>query len=426
MKPLSKNWLFRNKLIYSELFKIALSKNGKSYFFFLFILLFSLVSPSQNLVPNSSFEINSSCPDTNPYGINYVIQWTGAGTSVDYYNTCATSSSFLIPSQGWGGFQFPKTGNAYVGLSVYYLSMPPYTREYLQTNLLDTLVSNNCYLVTFYANLCNGCVWGVNNLAANFSASNFTDSLEQLVSLPLHIYKYGNPIITDTANWVEIKGIYKASGGEKFMTIGDFKDGIETDTLTVNNTTFINGGYYLIDDVSVIPIDSIPGGISANAGNDTTIIGGDSVFIGQEITNLYCNWYIGATLIADSISGIFVSPTTTTTYTVEQNLCGTITYDTVTVFVSGVGINENVWSNSISLYPNPSNGEFKIEFKSKDKSDALLEIVDVTGSLVYTQNLQLTSGMSNFKLDISNGVYFVHITNTRNHETFVKKMVIQK
>nr|MBA3972340.1 T9SS type A sorting domain-containing protein [Bacteroidota bacterium] len=160
---------------------------------------------------------------------------------------------------------------------------------------------------------------------------------------------------------------------------------------------------------------------------DQTILGGDSVFIGQEIANLNCNWYIGTTLIADSLSGIFVSPIATTTYTVEQNLCGTITYDTVTVFISGVGISESNWNDAIiNLYPNPNSGEFNIEIKGLEKSDVQLEILDLTGGLVYSQNLQLTNGMSNFKVDISNGVYFVHITNIKNHETIVKKLVIQK
>lgn len=425
MKPLLKNWLFRSNKNAIHSCSTALFWSGKSCIVFLLSLL-SFNGQAQNMVPNSSFETHSLCPDTNPYTINYVTQWTGAGTSVDYYHVCATNNTFVVPSQWWGGFQVPRTGNAYVGFSVYYFSGPPDRREYLQTTLSDTMRSNSCYLVTFYVNLSNPSIWGVNNLAVNFSGSTFSDSLEQLVPMPMHVYKYGNPIITDTSSWVEIKGIYFATGGEKFMTMGDFKDNANTDTLTVNSTTSSNGGYYFIDDVSVIAIDSIFGGLLANAGNDMTVLAGDSVFIGQEITNLYCNWYIGTTLIADSVSGIFVSPTSTTTYTVEQNLCGIITYDTVTVYVSGVGVVENDWSNSINLYPNPTAGEFNIECKGLEGSAVLIEIADISGRIVCIQNLQLAEGMSNFKLDISNGVYFVHITNTQNHETIVKKLVFQK
>jgi hypothetical protein len=237
--------------------------------------------------------------------------------------------------------------------------------------------------------------------------------------------KFGNPIISDTLNWIKIQSIYNSVGGEKFITIGNFNNDITTDTITSNSSGSSGSAYYLIDDVFLIPVSSIPGGMPAFAGNDTSIAAGDSVFIGQEISNLYCNWYSGSTVIADSVSGLYVSPATTTTYTVEQNLCGTITYDTVTVFVSGVGMDETDKSKSVKLFPNPATEEFTIQTFGF-ANDAVINITDLSGRKVDDHDLLLSNGSANFKLDISNGVYFVHITNSNNHETIIKKLVIQK
>lgn len=65
--------------------------------------------------------------------------------------------------------------------------------------------------------------------------------------------------LNDTLNWMNVSGYYHAIGGEKFITIGDFKPFNMGDTLNV-----LSGGwsaaYYLIDDVSITKV----------AGCDTT------------------------------------------------------------------------------------------------------------------------------------------------------------
>lgn len=419
MKPLLKNWLFRNRNKHNNLLKTALPNFRKSCFS-LYFLVIPFCAFSQNLVPNSSFELYDTCP--NSVGqIGYATPWFGE--TVDYYNSCAsTVCPYCSPPSVGGEFQYARTGNAFAGL--YCRHGISDIREYLQVRLIDTLVNSRCYKISFFVNLHNGCIWGVNNIALHFSDTSFTNASFSVMNLSSDVFKLENPIITDTLGWTEISGIYFANGTEQFISIGNFKDDANTDTLAVNtySTATAVGGYYYIDDVSVVPIDSIPGGMPAYAGNDATILSGDSIFIGQEITNLNCNWYVGSTLIADSISGLYVNPAVTTTYTVEQNLCGTITYDTVTVFVSGVGINENKLGEVINLFPNPNTGNFNLVYKS----DIHIEIVDVTGSMIYSEILLFPSGASNLKLDIGNGVYFVRIADIKTHETIVKKLVIQK
>lgn len=320
--------------------------------------MISICGKGQNLVPNYSFETYTTCPTTSGQ-ITYAFPWYGvtSGGSTDYFNSCSTSG-YGVPKHGGIGYQYSKTGNGYAGVWVY--SAGANYREYLQVPLTDSLQSGNCYLVEYYVNLFNMMKYALSSVDAHFSISAISSTgTGYVLNLSSQIKRFNPTAISDTVLWVKISGIYLASGGEKYLTIGNFSDDLNTDTINTGYSYY--GSYYYIDDVSVIPIDSILGSMPANAGNDTTIINGDSAFIGQEISNLYCNWYIGATLIADSVSGLYVSPIVNTTYIVEQNLCGNITYDTVTVYVSGVGINENDWGSKITLFPNPSTNIVNIE-----------------------------------------------------------------
>ena len=401
---------------------------NKIYIVHLFLCLFLNVKiNAQNLVPNPSFESYTTCPDTGTgTAISLTFPWVSGANSPDYFNTCSSVPSYTPPAfGGTGDWQFPRTGNAYAGFFGFFNM--GVQREYAQAPLIDTLTANKCYAVSFYVSLRNVCKYATNNIAASFTANSFYYSGFGFYNSPSHVYKFGNPILTDTLNWIEIKGIYTAQGDERYISIGNFKDDIYTDTLNINSSTgWFNGAYYLIDDVSVIPIDSILGGMPANAGNDTSVVLGDSVFIGQQITNLNCNWYIGSTLIADSISGIYVHPTVNTTYTVEQNLCGTITYDTVHVTVLPVGIQENKWKKKIKFYPNPATGELNISVIDNDLAKVEVRIYDMLGKVVYETTSMFNGGMTAINLELKNGVYFIEVVTPEKEKVLNEKLIINR
>lgn len=381
---------------------------------------------AQNLVPNPSFETFSSCP-TNYGQLTLAIPWIApTNDNSDLFNVCGSTIVGVPYHHGPYGFQYPSSGNGYAGFWAYNGINNNY-REYLQVQLFDTLVSGKCYFIEFHTNLENGGInYAVNNIGINFSdTSTLSTGTGYILNLTPNILKFNNPIIDDTLNWTKVTGIYFANGGEAFITIGNFFNDANTDTLNTGNGWY-QGAYYYIDDVSVIPIDSILVGMPAFAGNDTIILGGDSVFIGQEVTNLNCNWYIGTTLIADSVSGLYVGPVTTTTYTVEQNLCGAITFDTITVFVSGVGINENDKEIQINLYPNPTKDDLHISVNDKDIRSVFVEITDITGKVVYSSEISIDEMVSKLNLNIDNGIYLVKITDKNTQKIATQKIVINK
>ena len=148
------------------------------------------------------------------------------------------------------------------------------------------------------------------------------------------IQQYGNPIIKDTFNWIKVAGMYTAHGGEKYITIGNFKDTLHTDTIHLqNNGLCTDGSVYSIDDVSVIPLDSMQ--LKADAGKDTTIVKGDSVWIGSRLCGLTnVVWYDAANNVIDTgAPGLWVKPMSNTFYVIEQNVCGQYSRDTVFVSV---------------------------------------------------------------------------------------------
>ncbi len=206
-------------------------------------LLFFLIAKTQNLVPNPSFETYTMCPNSGNQ-IEYAIPWNAATTnsSTDYFNSCASGISGVPYNLG---FQYARTGNAYAGL-IFYVGTN--LREYLQVQLNTAMIPNSVYYVDFYVNLSN-VNWSspCNNIAANFSATRpFTNNFGELQSLIPHIMLQGNPVISDTMNWVQISGCYTAQGGEEYLTIGNFFDNAHT-TITGTNTA----SYYYIDDVRV-------------------------------------------------------------------------------------------------------------------------------------------------------------------------------
>lgn len=389
------------------------------------LFIFYIKSHAQiNLVQNYSFENYISCPTTAGSQVYFAAPWSGTNNSTDYFNSCAPPYFFSVPYQSSTSFQYARTGDAFAGLFMLNGYGGNY-REYLQGQLSDTLVTSICYKITFFVNNSSYAKYAVNNFGVYLSTDTFTTIWNPAPYTP-QVLGFNNEIINDTLNWVEISGIYIANGGEKFISIGNFFDDANTDTLDTGNGTY-SGAYYFIDDVSVISIDSIPGGMPAYAGADTNVILGDSVFIGQQISNLNCNWYdSNGVLIANNTSGIYVNPTISTYYVVEQNLCSNITYDTVNVTVLPTSINELFKENNVRIYPNPNNGSFTISHHLSGENYNL-EITDLMGKIVHRQLLETKNNATSINThQLANGIYFVTISGTDASEKIVKKLVIQK
>ena len=315
----------------------------KCLFLFASLFLLSKCCYCQyNLVPNYSFEDSVICPYENPLVSDSLPKpWYIPSNFQDgyYYNGCSTLFNASVPNNtvyGYPNFQYAKTGNGYGGFDAI---NPPDNRSYLQIKLKDSLLLNHCYYCEFWISTPNPNNKASNNIAMWLTKTAiYSDTIanpfgNDLIPGNPQIFNYSNPIITDTINWVKVSSIYVAQGGEKFTTIGNFKNDINT-VVKIISTGGTNIISYLVDDVSVIPLDSIQ--LKADAGKDTTIALNDSVFIGS-LTNGLTNikWYNAAGQVIDTARpGFYVKPTANTFYVLEQTVCGYNSRDTITVTVN--------------------------------------------------------------------------------------------
>ncbi|MFO0357873.1 MAG: T9SS type A sorting domain-containing protein [Sphingobacteriaceae bacterium] len=388
----------------------------------------------QNLVPNGSFETYTNCP-TNAGQIFYASPWTGPNcNSSDYFNAC--SSSLNVPHYAGIAASYPyflnaKQGQAYAGIALYQQSE---YREYIQVNLSNTLLNGFCYYIEFYAANIQFNKYCSNNLALSFSSTQQSVSSSSsctLMNLLPSITQYGNPIIKDTVKWTKISGIYKSNGIESYLAIGNFLPDSQLDTLNLyppGSTPYytIPNAYVFIDAVSVFSIN--PSGNLPWQYRDTTIVQGDSVYIGNTMGgNFNPQWFtIGGSYIAAN-AGIYVKPATTSSYVVNYTVCGTPRSDTLEVkVVTDIKVKENELNKpDFKLFPNPATDLIEIEM---DKQYFLkpmeLHIKDVLGRTVIT--VSLTSHKQIVHLhEFNNGVYLLTLTNA-NGATTTKKIIVQK
>ncbi len=92
---------------------------------------------------------------------------------------------------------------------------------------------------------------------------------------------------------------------------------------------------------------------------------------------------------------------------------------------SSTSVNDIESLHTIQISPNPSSGEFKIEYYSPTVGDALMEIVNVMGQTVAVSTISLSEGLNKIDIDENNfsaGSYLLKISAAGN--TFQKKIVI--
>ena len=216
-------------------------------------LFLSLKVSAQNLVLNPSFEDTIACTGTYAMPCKYWY-WATYG-SPDYFSEQPDFNCVVQAPQSTVGYQYARTGIAYVGLATF-ASAPFFNyREYVGGILSDTLKQGHQYCISFYVSLADLSKYAVDGVGLYLSVDSAVDySIDTNLPFVPQIENPSGNIIYDTLNWVQISGTYIASGGEKYFTIGNFKDDINTtiDTVLQGTIGVLQGTFLLIDDVSVI------------------------------------------------------------------------------------------------------------------------------------------------------------------------------
>ena len=216
--------------------------------------------------------------------------------------------------------------------------------------------------------------------------------------------------------WQEDNG-----GGFTNISNGGIYSGTTTETLTITGATGVMDGY----DYRCILSNGCDQTLNSNSVNlnlnnvtdiSTTING---ITIEANNTNASYVW-----LECDNDYAIIsgetsqtLTPSVNGNYAVEltENSC----IDTsACVFFNTVGIIENSFKDKFTLYPNPTNGIFSIEFNSPQEL-INLKIIDASGKLV-SENTHKSTNIIRHELDLPKGIYLIEVSDMKSQQSIIR------
>lgn len=220
----------------------------------------------------------------------------------------------------------------------------------------------------------------------------------------------GVPVPTFT--WSSTGGASFSPNNSSFIANVNFPTpGTYTITLSAGNGTIANSS-------KIITIYPKPNLIIATP---TLVCIGDSVIIAPSGGNSYA--WLPQFVVANSVRYLAAVDQSYTVTATDSHGCKTI--DSISIFVTEcVGINSSkINPNNISIYPNPSNGRINLKFYSEINVEALVEIFDPIGKLIYKTNTNFNKDKIELPLNIesaANGIYIVKIISSDGTEQNLK------
>jgi hypothetical protein len=203
---------------------------------------------------NPGFEQKSGCPSKSGQ-VSLALYWASPNNgSPDYFNDCSPGYEYSTEFNRKGG-QLPHEGHGYAGLQFYNMNRNEYY-EYMEGRFDSALVAGQLYCISAYVSLGN-VSYAFQELGAVLSVTKLNSDIPVKMNLPYTSLSNGSYLV-DQDQWMCIKGVYKARGGETFVTIGDFSKGDSfwyTPAQSKTDSVF-KSSYYFIDDISVTPVSN--------------------------------------------------------------------------------------------------------------------------------------------------------------------------
>ncbi len=426
-------------------------------FLFIFFLMFASSSEAQsNLVLNPSFELHHDTVDgIGAFYRNYVTDWSDPNQGSSDLFVPNTIPAGTIPPSNAFGFEYPHIGLSYAGF-LFYVDPTSLFHEYVQASFASSLIAGNTYgIETYVSSASEGQSLCISDLGFYFSDTQMhVDASPFGERIPV-TPQFENPstnMITTFRGWQRITGSYTAHGGEKYMSIGNFKPYSMAHIDTCGS--FPGAIYLFIDDVAVY--DTAKVDTFRLCANDSVQIGGlwrhseglyydtisgllvkfylQSRSQSTNVTMLYRPFENGdsvrvSLIQAEGIDSIglgfapnFIYIKNDTTMDIQMfNIYGC---DSTVRYVCGWHL--DIWKQpetiiEWSISPNPSHDFIEIKLANNSSPTYQISILDITCKEIFTQSLQQN------KIDVTtlnSGMYFVKLMNAKSTEVLgVKKFV---
>jgi OmpA-OmpF porin, OOP family len=183
----------------------------------------------RNLVPNSSFENYRK----RSSDIRKAVPWQSIET-IDFYQQPLSNDT--TPDRGaysgecYAGFRFRKN-----------------YREYLQVRLVEPLHRGTVYEYSMQVRLAFWSNVVLKSFGVLFSKGGYRGKGDYYRGSMIDTV---GPGLHNSYRWLTIKGFYKADGGEKYITIGNFAPELKKDMININVFRFgARESYYFVDEV---------------------------------------------------------------------------------------------------------------------------------------------------------------------------------
>ena len=246
-------------------------KNSQTKISALLFIVAGISAPaiSQNLVTNPAME--GKCVKAGYAEIIKTQTWTNAnGGTVDLFDRTKPEKCHPVNGipKNYMGTQAASTPNTnYAGFTAFYDdgSNRPWTdstrfntdgykryTEYLQAELTEPMVAGKVYNISFKVSLAENSGRAASCIGALLTPAKVEQKSNTFLSQKPQFISHR--VIKDSLNWVTMYGAYIAEGGEKFLTIGCFKDEyfqLEKVVSPMENDS--RKAYYYVSDVSVTP-----------------------------------------------------------------------------------------------------------------------------------------------------------------------------
>ena len=212
---------------------------------------------AQSLIKNGGFEEKAYCPASfNQTSLNILTNWKQPtqGTP-DYFHECSRKAG--VPGNVFGK-QDAYEGQAYAGLVTFTSGKRDY-REYLQIKLDRPLTAGEVVCVEAQLSPADMSLFVTDGFGMCFSSGMLKQGNQKVISRKTQVANPRLHLIDEHGFWTKISDTFVAEGGEKWLTLGNFRNDSD---LTILRRTREDGAvdandwaYLYIDDLKVESVD---------------------------------------------------------------------------------------------------------------------------------------------------------------------------
>jgi OmpA-OmpF porin, OOP family len=229
--------------------------------------------PEKNLVPNGSFEnYRKKSGD-----VRKAIPWRPIET-IDYFHNPLSNDT--TPQKG------AYAGNCYTGFR-----FRKKYKEFLQVRLVEPLHRGSTYEFSMQIRLAFWSNAALRSFGALFTKGGYRGLQDVLRPNMVDTICIKGALVNNY-EWFAVKGFYKADGGEKYLTIGNFSPKIKKDMVRLDIDRFgPRESYYFVDEVSLVKATQfeekvevvIVGPSVTDEPEDSTLVVREDIGVGEKV-----------------------------------------------------------------------------------------------------------------------------------------------